>query len=314
MEGEQYRRYHQAHLVVLAIGQGDLQAFQEAIASGAAVNARIAPENNGLNWTPIFFACFAGRADMVLELLQNGAEINLTESQNSDTLLHMAVEGQHLDVAQVLLDWGADPLARNSNEVTPFSLILIMKDRLSVSEQLRLVRMFLDAKADPNSASRRDGMTLLHQACALGMLDPARELVWRGGANIGAKDTKHQCTPLTCAMANNHSHMAVFLIEEYCRQLRSHFGTKTLHVLLTKELKHNEGCRKHNFVASAPIGPLNVKQVYSIFERVVANEPYSIRERNGNGALPLLVACQSNAPTEIIEFLLSSYPEALFHM
>ena len=308
MEVAELQQYHQAYLLVMAIDRGDLPAFQRALNRGACINARVAPK--GLNWTPLFFACFAGSTAMVHQLLQHGAQPNLAAARK-DTPLHLAVEGQCFEVAELLLQCGADPLAKNADGVSPFGLILIMSSkRLSPDNRLRWARLFLKAKVDPN-AECREGMNFLHQSCALGYADLTEELVRVGGADIRATEARYQFTPLMCALANLHNDIVEYIIQEYCRQLSQQHGDQALHALLAEQVEYVENGSEHGLVASLPIGMLNDEHLYSICYNLIKTAPFCIRRRNPQGSLPLAVACQTNAPLTIIDLLLCHYPDAL---
>ena len=304
---------HPAYRVVLAIVRDDHVALVRALHDGAndddIVNARVAPK--GLNWTPLFFACFAGRTDMVQQLLQRGSQPNLVATRQ-DTPLHLAVEGQHMDVAKLLLQWGADPVAKNGDGVSPFGLILIMnRNRLSAEHRLQWARLFLHvARVDPN-AECRHGMNFLHQACALGYSNLTRELVEQAGGDICAPEARYQYTPLMLALANRHDDIVDYLIHIYCQRLRAQYRDQALHTLLVQHVEYVEDGSGHDFVASLPIGSVNVEQFYSICANLIQTTPSCVRQRNPQGVLPLTVACQTNAPHAIIDLLLCHYPDAL---
>ncbi|KAF7517988.1 hypothetical protein G7054_g13615 [Neopestalotiopsis clavispora] len=57
--------------------------------------------------TPLCLASYFGHADMVEELLDNGAEINEGESESEDTPLHLAAEEGHVAVMKKLIARGA---------------------------------------------------------------------------------------------------------------------------------------------------------------------------------------------------------------
>ena len=318
MEMPQLQEYHPVYAVVMAIVRGDSEALKRALDDdtienndGAGlIHARVAPK--GLNWTPLFFACFAGRTDMVQQLLERGAQPNLMAARQ-DTPLHLAVEGQHMDVAKLLLQYGADPLAKNDNDVSPFALILIMsRQRLSSAHRLQWTRLFLSvAHVHPNSECR-NGMNFLHQACALGYTELTRELVERAGADICARESQYQYTPLMLAVANRHDDIVEYLIQEYCRQLWTQHGDQALHILFVQHVEYVEDCSDgQDFVASLPIGKLKIEQFYSICDNLIRTTPICVRQRNPQGSLPLTMACQTNAPHTIIDLLLCHYPAAL---
>jgi glucuronoarabinoxylan endo-1,4-beta-xylanase len=64
-------------------------------------------------------AARAGKSDQVRQLLQRGASVNASDAMNRKTALHFAVEAGHDQVAQTLIDAGADRSLRDSDGFTP---------------------------------------------------------------------------------------------------------------------------------------------------------------------------------------------------
>ncbi|MEP7310754.1 MAG: ankyrin repeat domain-containing protein [Acidobacteriota bacterium] len=100
------------------------------IANGAVVDGRskaleYAKDRFGLegvltilprgNWTPLMYAAREGAVDATRALAEAGADLNLTDSEQTPALLR-AIVNVHYDVAGVLVEHGADPnLADTSN-------------------------------------------------------------------------------------------------------------------------------------------------------------------------------------------------------
>jgi len=91
-----------------AAGNGNLERVQELLALGTPVNAT---DNDG--WTPLHFAAFENKVDIVLNLLYFGAKID-AESKERDrwTPLDLATMHNNSDVIQLLKDW---PLYKRGN-------------------------------------------------------------------------------------------------------------------------------------------------------------------------------------------------------
>jgi ankyrin repeat protein len=100
------------------------------IASGAAVDGRSKPleyakDRFGLegvltilprgNWTPLMYAAREGAVDAAAALADAGADLNLTDPEQTPALLR-AIVNMHYDVAGLLVERGADPnLSDTSN-------------------------------------------------------------------------------------------------------------------------------------------------------------------------------------------------------
>jgi ankyrin repeat protein len=94
-----------------------------------------------LGMCALHFLCAKGLADPVEALLKAspvGAFVN-AKTRELSTPLHAAVNGGHMDLAELLIDYGADTLAKNAQGKTP---LLLTKSR---EDHDRLV------KASPHS-------------------------------------------------------------------------------------------------------------------------------------------------------------------
>ena len=78
------------------------------LSHGAEVNARTKPNSFGTtnNWTPLFYAVYDKRADLVKLLLKYHAKVDLTDVQGKSPL-YLAKERNSPDIVQQLKDAGA---------------------------------------------------------------------------------------------------------------------------------------------------------------------------------------------------------------
>lgn len=86
---------------------------------GAAVNARVI---NGDNRTSLHEAAALGSVDLVQLLLDGGADINATTSDENQTPLHWAEKVGQQKTADLLIQNGADITVRDKNGKTPLEL------------------------------------------------------------------------------------------------------------------------------------------------------------------------------------------------
>ncbi|CAM9600222.1 unnamed protein product [Heterosigma akashiwo] len=94
----------------VAAGDGDLARVQELIGQGQSVDQH---DENG--YTPLHAAVSYGRMEVLAYLLSAGADVNTTDT-DGDTPLHVC---ETVEVAQVLLQAGANPAARNAEGKVP---------------------------------------------------------------------------------------------------------------------------------------------------------------------------------------------------
>ncbi len=122
-----------------AAGEGWLNAAKFLLDRGADIGGRFG--------TPaLHLAALNGRKAMVELLLARGADVN-GKDLSADTALVAAITSSRPEVAKVLIEHGADPLARNQNDHTPLHYACGKGD-------VEMVRMLLPKSSDLNVVSR----------------------------------------------------------------------------------------------------------------------------------------------------------------
>ena len=151
---------------------------------------------------PLHTASENGQLDVVLSLLDRGADVNEVDSHRWTALFVAAMAGK-LEVAKLLIERGAYVNARSRAGWTP----LLAGTRHG---NLEVTRLLLDHGADVN-AKTRDSFTALHVAPLGGYLDVARLLVERG-ADLDVRNV-HGRTARQEAIAHGSHSVAEFLSE-----------------------------------------------------------------------------------------------------
>lgn len=101
---------------------------------------------------PLGLACFFGHEQIVDFLLGRGAAVNSASKNGQKVMpLHSAVAGQHLGIARMLLDHGADVNASQARGYTPLH-------GAAQNGQLEMVELLLSYNADWRTQSA-DGKT-----------------------------------------------------------------------------------------------------------------------------------------------------------
>ena len=161
---------------------------------GADVNARDNEDNTPLNLA----ARFSGKMELIDMLVKEYGCSPHTKGQVGRTLLHLACEGGHVDVARKLVtEYGAHVNARDNNDNTPLTLAVYFG-------KIEVVRMLItDFHVNLETKGQRGG-TALHRACVSGKEDVARMLVSEFGADVNARDSKNK-TPLDIATSKGFS-------------------------------------------------------------------------------------------------------------
>lgn len=131
--------------------------------------------------------------------------VNQRDPDQDSTLLHILCSHnrQPFQALQILLEYGADPTARNVYGVQALHSIC-----LNCPTPLESIRLLLKHGATPN-AKDGDGWTPLHYTARF-CPDPLQSimLLVGAGANINATDASNK-TPMFCLLANGDFHVIV---------------------------------------------------------------------------------------------------------
>ena len=136
-------------------------------------------EESGIS-TPLFFVALCGFSGLAKHLIITRALDVNTKVHFNRTPLHAASRMGHVDVAQVLLEYGADVHARNGHDITPLYCA-------SVEGHLKIVQVLLEHGAVVNTQNNYDQSTPLHQASGSERLEIVR-LLLDHGADAHAKN------------------------------------------------------------------------------------------------------------------------------
>lgn len=148
---------------------------------GADLNvARASKWGSDDNSTPLMLA--AGNAENVTLLLENGSPVN-DLSNNGYTALWHAVATRNLKSLELLLQHGADVQLGHNPLLATVSHSSLWKEFLPIAKQL------LEAGADINKPSKKDGQTVLMRAVQTGDPDMVRFLV-ASGARVTDQDNQ----------------------------------------------------------------------------------------------------------------------------
>jgi Ankyrin repeats (3 copies)/Ankyrin repeat len=136
-------------------------------------------------------AALAGRYFQLAQVLhRNGSSVE-SRGDYGSTPLHSAVHRGDLEMVQVLLEFGVDVNAQNSNLLTP-----LIFASTGYGDHLRVARLLIEQGADPNSRDWR-GFTPLHHALERSRIEMACILI-EHGASVEVKDNNGR-TPLDIA-------------------------------------------------------------------------------------------------------------------
>eukprot|EP00043_Microstomoeca_roanoka_P009710 m.92479 g.92479 ORF g.92479 m.92479 type:complete len:1086 (-) comp14669_c0_seq2:328-3585(-) len=211
-----------------AVQAGDLSGVQAAVSSGADVNFR-GPHEDRCN-APLHLASGNGYSDIAQLLIELGADVNVNNYDNNTPLHFVNV---HLDIALLLIKHGADINAKNNWGDTALHWV-------SDNGVTGTASLLIEHGADIN-AKNNDEETSLHLATHKGHTDVVSLLIDRG-ADVNAKK-KDDITALHIAAENGHFDIARLLIEHGgdLHAARAWTGWTPLHCASTRG--HADICR-----------------------------------------------------------------------
>jgi uncharacterized protein len=153
----------------------------------------------------LFSACAAGRLRSVTDEIDRDGSLLKAHSGDGWTPLHLAAFFGHADLANALLDRGADVNARSTNSMNNTPLHAAV-----AGGHLELVRLLLERGADAN-ATQEGGWTALHAAAQSGNREMVELLLAQGG-HVNARAQNNQAA-LDLALTKGHQEIAQLLEE-----------------------------------------------------------------------------------------------------
>ena len=170
----------------------------------ANLNTMFKMANSQGEQTPLNAAAARGLVDVVRVLLNLGADINITHTDNGRTPFYAAVDRGSLEVMKMLHAAGANIHTPNKNGFTPCHIAACEGD----CEALELLKEW---GADPN-AQDNDGRTPCWWAAKMGDMG-ALEVLRGWGADAATADSDG-VTPLQTARAESHTRVVELLADE----------------------------------------------------------------------------------------------------
>ncbi len=121
--------------MIIAVRSGDVARVEEQFLAGLSANER------SIRTVPALIeAVTAGSKDVVALLLERGARVNTTPIRANQTALEAAVRINRMDIAQLLIDAGADVDKAGTDNETP----LMIAAKLG---HTNMVQLLIDAGA-----------------------------------------------------------------------------------------------------------------------------------------------------------------------
>lgn len=191
---------------------GNLEVISWLLDHGADVNAE---DQDG--HTPLWKACqtfgrwWQDQTSAIEMLLHRNARINHANNKGR-TVLHLACEEGHLDLAEALLARGADIHLASVDKDTPLHLAC-EHGRAAVVEFLLSKKAVIDPEIDNDTVVR----TPLHSACQGGQPDVVKLLLARG-ARVDVKNSDGQ-TPIHIACSKGYADVVEVIARAHIKSI-----------------------------------------------------------------------------------------------
>ncbi|KAG6931799.1 serine/threonine-protein phosphatase 6 regulatory ankyrin repeat subunit B-like [Chelydra serpentina] len=168
-------------------------------------DARLSQDQDGR--TPLFLAVDAGNLGVCKELLSTHAEAQLSarEKRYGDTVLHASCRKRDVEVAKILVEYGAVVDCQNDEGQTPLHVTAWEGDEA-------LLKFFHHCKANPNIADKMD-RSPLHVAAERGHTSVVEVLTEKFHSNVLAR-TKDGSTLMHVASEHGHPDTALAFLKK----------------------------------------------------------------------------------------------------
>jgi ankyrin repeat protein len=140
-----------------AAGSGNLDRVKELLEAGADINNH----DGGNGATPLHLAARYNRAEIIRFLLKNGAVLDAKMGYDM-TPLYWAASSCNPEATEVLIHAGADLEARDSHEKNTPLIAICWGGNKECG--VKIVRLLLEAGADPNARRKEDSTPLIFVA------------------------------------------------------------------------------------------------------------------------------------------------------
>lgn len=222
----------------IAAREGHTETVEYFLNKGVSVD-----ETDKVGWTMLHYATWKSSSQTVRLLIKNGARVNIKDKCLGKTPLHVGSEEGHVEVIEILLDFGADIDDCDDNCRTAINIaayqgcietVRFLFDRnanveigetvfgakplhvAAFRDSVDVLEFFLDQGADIQSVSSQFSLTPLHFAAMNGSLNSTRLLVARG-ADLDAVDI-NGLTPFD--HTDDHMDVALYLSVELIKKFQ----------------------------------------------------------------------------------------------
>ena len=263
----------------------------------------------GLYGTPLHASALGGHIDVAQSLVEHGADIN-SRSEEDWTPLHVASAEGHFKFGKWLLNHGAGVNSKQDFGLTPLHIA-------AENGHLEVCRMLLQRNAEVNSMNY-EGLTPFFLAWGHGNFDIAR-LLLDHNMDVHVHDNERN-TPLHSAVEDGVFDVAQILLERgaevnCCNDfgftpliLASRRGNADVALLL---LDYNADVHLHDTSGDTPLH-FAASFGYLLFCRILLERNAEVDSRDDGGSTPLLLAL-TLGQSDVAQLLLDNNADVHVH-
>lgn len=179
---------------------GDISWVQWCLLNGINANKC---EPNGVS--PLYIACKEGHKDIMLLLLEHGANMQKCRTDNGGSYLHTACQNGHLEIVEFFIKPRLD-INQCTTDKGLSPLYIACKNGYT-----NIVKLLLSNNADINMCTTDIGASPLYVACYHGHTEIV-EVLLKNGAEIDKRTSCNTFSPLLIACLNSHTDIVRLLL------------------------------------------------------------------------------------------------------
>ncbi len=259
---------HEKNILHVICGQaGDIHALRFFVQMQVNISFMTLQDKRG--WTPLHYACYYGRQNIVAYLIQEHSCNSVIETIKGETPLHLACiaacsEENAVQVVKFLTLKCKHDVNMRYEDGTTLLMYLLHHRTAAVDIAYHLIE---ECRCDLSLTKNSTGDTALHIACMICNTEVARLIIQAGGSDVASITNKNGDTPLHYACKFGCEDIAQLLITSQPRCLYEE--NEVSHIPLEVAEVHSQ----HNIIASI---------IYAMYDNPAVN-------RN----TPLHIACYS---------------------